>query len=230
MPGFGRKGRPRRSAGVTRGAWGWASRRATAARRWSARRRAARTSRRCRAGSGRRAGGASPRHPPRRARAGSAGWCRAGPRGDGNRRGRNPRRTGGATAADSRGVSTHRSPASSARVSTSRSASGWPSGSTAATGSRSTTSEARSSMSGGRLSPASRLPSRTPPTRPAILASSASSVSPRWRTANVRGTFREPIPGSSAGALVNAGSEASLRAAALELPRGVRLNVVSPAG
>ena len=53
---------------------------------------------------------------------------------------------------DARGVSTHGSSASSASVSSSRPASGWPSGSTAATGSRSTTSVARSSTSGGRLS------------------------------------------------------------------------------
>jgi len=42
------------------------------------------------------------------------------------------------------------------------------------------------------------------------------------------GTFQEPVSGSSAGALVNAGLEGFVRAAALEMPRGLRLNVVSP--
>lgn len=39
---------------------------------------------------------------------------------------------------------------------------------------------------------------------------------------------REPIPGSAAISLVNAGLEGLVRAAALELSRGVRINVVSP--
>lgn len=38
----------------------------------------------------------------------------------------------------------------------------------------------------------------------------------------------EPIPGSSAISLVNGGLEAFARAAALEMTRGVRINVVSP--
>lgn len=38
----------------------------------------------------------------------------------------------------------------------------------------------------------------------------------------------EPIPGSAAISLVNAGLEGFVRAAALELPRGIRANVVSP--
>ena len=38
----------------------------------------------------------------------------------------------------------------------------------------------------------------------------------------------EPMPGSAAISLVNAGLEGFVRAAALELPRGVRVNVVSP--
>ena len=38
----------------------------------------------------------------------------------------------------------------------------------------------------------------------------------------------EPMPGSAAISLVNAGLEGFARAAALELPRGVRINVVSP--
>ncbi|MFJ5259823.1 short chain dehydrogenase [Streptomyces sp. NPDC088387] len=42
------------------------------------------------------------------------------------------------------------------------------------------------------------------------------------------GTFREPTPGGSFGALVNAGLEAFVRAAAIEMPRGLRANVVSP--
>jgi NAD(P)-dependent dehydrogenase (short-subunit alcohol dehydrogenase family) len=39
---------------------------------------------------------------------------------------------------------------------------------------------------------------------------------------------QQPIPGSSAISMVNAGVEAFVRAAALEMPRGVRVNVVSP--
>lgn len=39
---------------------------------------------------------------------------------------------------------------------------------------------------------------------------------------------REPSPGSAAISLVNAGLEGFVRAAALELPRGIRINVVSP--
>jgi len=39
---------------------------------------------------------------------------------------------------------------------------------------------------------------------------------------------REPMPGSAAVSLVNAGLEGFVRAAALELPRGIRVNVVSP--
>jgi NAD(P)-dependent dehydrogenase (short-subunit alcohol dehydrogenase family) len=39
---------------------------------------------------------------------------------------------------------------------------------------------------------------------------------------------REPTPGSAAVSPVNAGVEAFARAAALELPRGLRVNVVSP--
>lgn len=37
-----------------------------------------------------------------------------------------------------------------------------------------------------------------------------------------------PMPGSAAISLVNAGLEGFVRAAALELPRGIRINVVSP--
>ena len=39
---------------------------------------------------------------------------------------------------------------------------------------------------------------------------------------------REPMKGSAAISLVNAGLEGFIRAAALELPRGMRINVVSP--
>ena len=39
---------------------------------------------------------------------------------------------------------------------------------------------------------------------------------------------RVPAPGSGAISLVNAGLEAFVRAAALEAPRGIRVNVVSP--
>lgn len=38
----------------------------------------------------------------------------------------------------------------------------------------------------------------------------------------------KPMPGSSAVSLINAGLEGFVRAAALEMPRGVRVNVVSP--
>ncbi len=39
---------------------------------------------------------------------------------------------------------------------------------------------------------------------------------------------REPMPGSAAISLVNAGIEGFVRAAALEMPNGVRINAVSP--
>jgi len=39
---------------------------------------------------------------------------------------------------------------------------------------------------------------------------------------------REPIPGSAAISLVNAGLNGFVRAAAIDLPRGVRINIVSP--
>jgi len=39
---------------------------------------------------------------------------------------------------------------------------------------------------------------------------------------------QQPMPGSAAISLVNAGLEGFARAAALELPRGIRINVVSP--
>jgi NAD(P)-dependent dehydrogenase (short-subunit alcohol dehydrogenase family) len=42
------------------------------------------------------------------------------------------------------------------------------------------------------------------------------------------GRFAEPVPGSALGYLVNAGLEAFVHAAATEMPRGVRLNTVSP--
>ena len=42
------------------------------------------------------------------------------------------------------------------------------------------------------------------------------------------GRFARPIPGSSLGHLVNAGLEAFVHAAAVEMPRGIRLNAVSP--
>ena len=53
---------------------------------------------------------------------------------------------------------------------------------------------------------------------------------------NDRGSFtltsgvlaNEPVPGSAAISLVNAGLEGFVRAAALELPREVRINIVSP--
>jgi NAD(P)-dependent dehydrogenase (short-subunit alcohol dehydrogenase family) len=40
---------------------------------------------------------------------------------------------------------------------------------------------------------------------------------------------RHPMPGSAATSLVNGALEAFTRAAALEMPRGIRINVVSPA-
>lgn len=42
------------------------------------------------------------------------------------------------------------------------------------------------------------------------------------------GIFSEPTPGSALGALVNTGLESFVQAALPELPRGIRLNVVSP--
>jgi NAD(P)-dependent dehydrogenase (short-subunit alcohol dehydrogenase family) len=42
------------------------------------------------------------------------------------------------------------------------------------------------------------------------------------------GAIPEATPGSAGGALVNAGLEAFVRAAAVEMPRGIRLNAVSP--
>ncbi|MEU0688380.1 short chain dehydrogenase [Streptomyces uncialis] len=42
------------------------------------------------------------------------------------------------------------------------------------------------------------------------------------------GRFTEPVSGSSLGFLINAGLEAFVHSAALEMPRGLRLNVVSP--
>jgi NAD(P)-dependent dehydrogenase (short-subunit alcohol dehydrogenase family) len=42
------------------------------------------------------------------------------------------------------------------------------------------------------------------------------------------GAFDPPMAGAAFGALVNAGLEAFVRAAALELPRGLRVNAVSP--
>jgi NAD(P)-dependent dehydrogenase (short-subunit alcohol dehydrogenase family) len=42
------------------------------------------------------------------------------------------------------------------------------------------------------------------------------------------GRFAEPVPGSSLGHLINAALEAFVGAAAVEMPRGVRLNSVSP--
>ncbi|MFI6799192.1 hypothetical protein [Streptosporangium canum] len=42
------------------------------------------------------------------------------------------------------------------------------------------------------------------------------------------GVFEEPTPGGAFGALVNAGLEAFVQAAAIEMPRGLRVNSVSP--
>ncbi|SDJ27958.1 hypothetical protein SAMN05421874_101294 [Nonomuraea maritima] len=42
------------------------------------------------------------------------------------------------------------------------------------------------------------------------------------------GTFAAPLAGGSLGALVNAGLEGFVRNAAAELPRGLRINVISP--
>jgi NAD(P)-dependent dehydrogenase (short-subunit alcohol dehydrogenase family) len=42
------------------------------------------------------------------------------------------------------------------------------------------------------------------------------------------GTFDPPLAGAAFGALINAGLEAFVRTAALELPRGLRVNAVSP--
>jgi NAD(P)-dependent dehydrogenase (short-subunit alcohol dehydrogenase family) len=40
--------------------------------------------------------------------------------------------------------------------------------------------------------------------------------------------FERPTPGGSFGALVNAGLDGFVQAAVIEMPRGLRLNVVSP--
>ncbi|KEQ23633.1 short chain dehydrogenase [Paenibacillus tyrfis] len=42
------------------------------------------------------------------------------------------------------------------------------------------------------------------------------------------GAFKTPSPGSSVGHLVNVGLEGFVRHAAIEMPRGIRLNIVSP--
>ena len=42
------------------------------------------------------------------------------------------------------------------------------------------------------------------------------------------GVFAEPTPGGAFGVLVNAGLDAFVAAAAIEMPRGLRLNAVSP--
>lgn len=42
------------------------------------------------------------------------------------------------------------------------------------------------------------------------------------------GAFDRPIPGAALGALVNAGLEAFVETAAIEMPRGLRVNAVSP--
>jgi NAD(P)-dependent dehydrogenase (short-subunit alcohol dehydrogenase family) len=42
------------------------------------------------------------------------------------------------------------------------------------------------------------------------------------------GRIPEATPGSAGGALVNAGLEAFVRAAAVDMPRGLRINIVSP--
>jgi NAD(P)-dependent dehydrogenase (short-subunit alcohol dehydrogenase family) len=42
------------------------------------------------------------------------------------------------------------------------------------------------------------------------------------------GKFADPLPGSAAGALTNAGLEAFVRHMAIEMPRRIRINIVSP--
>lgn len=42
------------------------------------------------------------------------------------------------------------------------------------------------------------------------------------------GTFDQPVHGGAFGALVNGGLDAFVRAAAIEMPRGLRLNAISP--
>ncbi|MFD0234082.1 short chain dehydrogenase [Streptomyces decoyicus] len=55
---------------------------------------------------------------------------------------------------------------------------------------------------------------------------------PRLRDRSVivltSGVFEKPTPGGAFGALVNAGLDAFVRAAAVDMPRGLRLAVVSP--
>jgi NAD(P)-dependent dehydrogenase (short-subunit alcohol dehydrogenase family) len=55
------------------------------------------------------------------------------------------------------------------------------------------------------------------------------SVADRGSFTLTSGTLSQsPMPGSAAISMVNAGLEGFVRAAALELPRGIRINVVSP--
>lgn len=62
----------------------------------------------------------------------------------------------------------------------------------------------------------------------ALLRRAASHLNDCGSITLTGGAFKTPLPGSAVGALVNAGLEGFVRAVALELPRGLRANVVSP--
>lgn len=62
----------------------------------------------------------------------------------------------------------------------------------------------------------------------ALLRRSVNHVRDEGSVILTSGVFQEPTPGGSFGALVNAGLEAFVQAAAIEMPRGLRVNVVSP--
>jgi NAD(P)-dependent dehydrogenase (short-subunit alcohol dehydrogenase family) len=61
-----------------------------------------------------------------------------------------------------------------------------------------------------------------------LVRAAAGVLNDRGSITITSGKIPEALPGSAGGALVNAGLEAFVAAAALELPRGLRLNVVSP--
>ncbi|MGW1737312.1 short chain dehydrogenase [Nocardia sp. NPDC001965] len=61
-----------------------------------------------------------------------------------------------------------------------------------------------------------------------LVRRAAARVRDRGSVTLTSGRFIEPVPGSSLGYLVNAGLEAFVHAAATEMPRGIRLNTVSP--
>ncbi|WP_460523101.1 short chain dehydrogenase [Flindersiella endophytica] len=61
-----------------------------------------------------------------------------------------------------------------------------------------------------------------------VARSAAASLRDGGSITLTSGAIPEGLPGSAAGALVNAGLEAFVRAAAVDLARGIRVNAVSP--